>query len=154
MLQISKLTDYATVIMSFLAKDPERVFSASLIAKELHLAIPTVSKVLKILAGAELAVSFRGSEGGYQLARPTREITVADVIFAMQGKIALTECCAPKQSCVIHSLCAIRESWKSINNIIFGTLSQITLHDMTNGVVSHPLALRGIPIKIEEVKHG
>lgn len=154
MLQIRKLTDYATVIMSFLALEPKKIFSATLIAKELHLGVPTVSKILKILSQVGLTKAFRGTGGGYQLGRATHEITVLDVIFAIQGRIAMTKCCLEDQNCAIQSLCTIRENWKVINNIIFDTLKQITLHDMTHNMLTHPLALRGIPIKLEEVKHG
>jgi FeS assembly SUF system regulator len=151
MLKISKLTDYATVIMSFLALDPQGIFSATTIAKEIHLGIPTVSKLLKILSEAGLVKSFRGTGGGYQLARPTQEITVADIVSAIEGNLAMTECCATNSHCALDSLCAIKDNWKIINKIILNALGQVTLFDMTRSLNNHALALRGIPIKVEGV---
>lgn len=147
MLRISKLTDYATVIMSFLALDPLGVFSATRIAKEVYLSNPTVSKILKILSEAGLVKSFRGIGGGYQLARSTKEITVAEVVSAIEGSLAMTECCATN-SCALDSWCAIKENWQIINKIILEALGRVTLHDMTHSLKKHPLALKGIPIKV------
>lgn len=149
MLRISKLTDYATVIMSYLASDPSRVLSATSIAKALHLGIPTVSKILKILSEAELVKSFRGIGGGYQLARPTSEITVAEVVSAIEGNLAMTECCAGKNLCALDSLCAIKENWKVINKIILTALSGLTLADMTKPITQKQFKIQEIPIKME-----
>lgn len=150
MLKISKLTDYATVIMSYLALEPQRVLSATCIAMEIHLGVPTVSKILKILSEAGLVKSFRGTGGGYQLARSTKDITVAEVVSAIEGKLAMTECCSSNTLCVLDSLCAIKENWQVINKIIMNALEQVTLFDMTRSMRGHPLMLRGIPIKVEE----
>jgi len=149
MLRISKLTDYATVIMSYLALDPKSVLSAKRIAKDIHLAVPTVSKLLKILSEANLVTSFRGTGGGYQLARPASDITIAAVVSAIEGQLAMTECCATHNNCAIHSLCAIKDNWKIINNIILNALGQVTLHDMIHSFSGHALMLRGIPIKVK-----
>lgn len=149
MLKISKLTDYATVIVSYMAKDPKGVFSAACIARQIHLSLPTVSKLLKILSEAELVTSFRGTGGGYQLARSTKDITIADVVSAIEGTLSMTECCSETSTCARDSLCAIKDNWKIINKIILDALGRVTLHDMTSSLVGHPLALRGIPIKVE-----
>ncbi len=149
MLKISKLTDYATVIMSYLALDPSRVYSATCIAKATHLTVPTVSKLLKILSESGLVRSFRGTGGGYKIAKPTQEITVADVVSAIEGKLAMTECCAENKTCALDSLCGIKENWQIINKIILEALDRVTLYDMTHSLVGHSLALRGIRIKVE-----
>jgi FeS assembly SUF system regulator len=149
MLKISKLTDYATVIMSFLALEPQGVYSAARIAREIHLSVPTVSKILKILSEADLVKSYRGTGGGYQLARSTQDITVAEVVSAIEGNLAMTECCASR-SCTLDSWCSIKENWQIINKIILTALGRVTLHDMTQSLTNHPLTLRGIPIKVEE----
>jgi FeS assembly SUF system regulator len=148
MLQVSKLTDYATVIMSFLALDPNGVFSATRIAREIHLSVPTVSKILKILAEKNLVKSFRGTGGGYQLGRSTREITMVEIISAIEGDLFATECCSIQSNCMRDSLCAIKENWQMINNIILNALKSVTLHDMTHSLKEHPLMLKGIPIKV------
>lgn len=152
MLQISKLTDYATVIMSYLALDSKKIVSATTVARDIHLAVPTVSKILKMLTAATLVQSFRGAGGGYQLARSTQKISVAEVVSAIEGQLAMTECCAAKHACAIHSLCAIKDNWKIINNIILNALASVTLHDMTHSLTGHTVALRGIPIKIEKIE--
>src|SRR5579883_713342 len=148
MLKISKLTDYATVIMSFLALKPEMIFSAPHIAKSVHLKAPTVSKLLKILCEAELVKSHRGTGGGYQLAKSTAEITLAEVVSAIEGKLAMTECCSPHNSCSLDALCGIKDNWKTINNIILQALGQVTLSDMSKSLTNHPLTLRGIPVRV------
>ncbi len=152
MLRISKLTDYAMVILSYLAIDPNRVASATVIAKEVHLSAPTVSKLLKILSESGLVKSFRGTGGGYQLAKPAREITVAAVVTAVEGLVAMTECCDPTHSCVIHSLCALKDNWQIINNVILKALAELTLQDMIHPLTAQTVALRGIPIKV--IEHG
>ncbi|MEO8401634.1 MAG: SUF system Fe-S cluster assembly regulator [Gammaproteobacteria bacterium] len=152
MLRISKLTDYATVILSFLALDPDRIASATALAEKTHLSIPTVSKILKILSEAGLVESFRGTGGGYKLARDAREITIAEIVTAIEGSLAMTECCAYENNCAIDSLCAIKENWKIINKIILTALGGVTLSEMTKPLHAHPLTLRGIPIKIDTLK--
>ena len=154
MLKISKLTDYATVIMSYLALDPHHVMSATHIAREIHLAVPTVSKILKILSDANLVKSYRGTGGGYQLARSTKEITVAEVVSAIEGKLAMTECCAGQNICALDSLCAIKENWQVINKVILMALSGLTLADMSKPISQQQFKLRGIPVKMEGFAHG
>lgn len=149
MFKISKLTDYAMVVMHRLALDPNRVLSATHIAKAVHLATPTVSKILKMLAEAGLVHSFRGTGGGYQLARTTKDITVVDILCAIEGQLAITECSTKTRTCVLDSLCTIKENWKIINKIILEALGRVTLHDMTRSLLEHPLTLCGISVKVE-----
>lgn len=153
MLRISKLTDYATVILSFLALDAKRIASATAIAQAVHLSIPTVSKLLKILLEAELVQSFRGVGGGYRLARPAGEITIAEIVTAVEGSLAMTECCAPASTCAIHSLCGIKENWQIINRVILTALAGLTLSDMIKPLQQHPLTLHGIPVKVTGMKY-
>jgi FeS assembly SUF system regulator len=149
MLRISKLTDYATVIMSYLALTPKDIVSAAQIAREVHVSLPTVSKILKILSEAQLVISFRGTGGGYQLARSTEKITVAEVVTAIEGQLAMTECCLSEKLCALDSLCSIKENWKVINKIILTALAGLTLQDMMRPLSGHALALKGIPIKVK-----
>jgi len=153
MLRISKLTDYAIIILSRLVLDSQRIASATWIAQEVHLALPTVSKILKILAEAELVTSFRGQGGGYQLARSATEITVADVVSAIEGKLAMTECCAPANGCALDSLCAIKENWRVINKMIFSVLAGLTLHDMIRPLARNAVTLRGVPVTVKGIEH-
>ncbi len=134
MLRLSKLADYATVIMSYLAEYPDEITSATSIAKEVHLSVHTVSKILKILLDANLIRAFRGAEGGYQLAKSPEKITLAEVISAIEGNFALTECSLKSKLCSLDTKCSMKKNWKSINQIIFKTLNNVTLKDMLEGV--------------------
>lgn len=150
MLRISKLTDYATVIMSYLAREPEAVFSATHIAKKVHLGLPTVSKILKILSETHLVTSFRGTGGGYCLGRSAKKITVAEVVMAVEGHVALTECCHEALNhCALDSLCSVKENWKVINQMILSSLSKITLQDMLGSLKTHSAPFRGIAIEVQ-----
>lgn len=149
MWRISKLTDYAFIILSCLASAKDSVLSAASIARETHLALPTVSKLLKILADAELVISFRGQGGGYQLAENTLNVTVADVIAAVEGAPAITECCTLAKACTLESLCTIKENWRAVNKMIFSVLAGLTLHDMIRPLVKNPITLKGIPVIVK-----
>ena len=130
MLRIGKLTDYAMLIMSQMAKEPTSVMSATSLAESLHLTTPTVSKVLKILSEAGIVGSVRGADGGYHLARPSAAITVADVITAMEGELAMTECCERAGLCAIDTMCTMRGNWLKINKMVESLLSRFTIADM------------------------
>jgi len=80
MLRISKLTDYATVLLATLAAEPGRVQTAAALAERTRISAPTVSKLLKLLQRAHLVTSTRGLHGGYQLARPAAEISAAAIV--------------------------------------------------------------------------
>jgi FeS assembly SUF system regulator len=129
MLRIGKLTDYALLILGQMAREASLV-SATAIAEALHLSAPTVSKILKMLSEAGLVSSVRGAEGGYQLIRDAAHITVAEVITAMEGGVAMTECCENSRLCVIDPLCAMKENWIKINKKVHDILAGISIVDM------------------------
>ena len=130
MLKLSKLTDYATVILSYMAKDSEKMNPSQEISGITGIALPTVSKILKILVKAKIVISTRGAKGGYLLARSPRKITVASIISALEGPIALTECTVSHQGCEQASGCCIQGNWGLINQKIVDTLESVTLADM------------------------
>lgn len=130
MLRISKLTDYGTVIMSYMARDPDRVYSAGEVAHGIRVAQPTVSKILKMLARGALVTSQRGARGGYMLARAPSEISMAQIIDAMEGPMGLTECGSLPGRCEQEPTCQIRTNWRRINRAVRHTLDGITLADM------------------------
>ncbi len=130
MLRVSKLTDYATVVMTCLAESVDEVLSAQWLAERSRLEVPTVSKVLKQLAGAGLVDSWRGVNGGYRLARDPKAISVADIVTAMEGPIGMTECCAHSGSCDHESHCGVRVNWQRISDAIRTALEGVTLADM------------------------
>ena len=130
MLRLSKLTDYATVILSFMAKNNKPVHAAIEIASATGIALPTVSKILKLLVNAHVLVSTRGAKGGYALASEPDKITVASVISALEGPIALTECSHTHHGCEQATGCGIRSNWSLINEAIQNALESVTLADM------------------------
>lgn len=130
MLKISRLADYATIILNFLAKAPEGCFSAAVISEGVKVNPPTVSKILKMLAEAGLVTSTRGSAGGYCIARPAEEITLAQIITSIDGMPALTDCAKSGGQCMIDSDCHLRSNWQTINKIVFDVLEKYSLKDM------------------------
>ena len=127
MLRISRLTDYATVILADLAAEPARVQTSACLAEQTKLALPTVSKVLKQLQRAGLVASTRGLRGGYQLARPATEITAARILDALEGPFAITECSGQHSSCGIESNCRTGHAWQRVNAAIRRALTDVTL---------------------------
>ena len=130
MLRIAKLTDYATVLMVRLAREPGRCFSAAQLADELGVPQPTVAKLLKRLLRAHLLASARGVGGGYSLALAPHAISVADVVGAIEGPLALTECARGKGNCSLERGCATRANWQLINHALQVALQAVSLADM------------------------
>lgn len=130
MLRISKLTDYGVVVMTHLAREPEAVRTAAAVADALNLAPPTVSKLLKAFTRAELVRSYRGMQGGYQLGRRPAAISVLEVIDAVEGRLALTECSVGAGSCVQEECCALRGNWTLINGVVRQALQGVSLAQM------------------------
>lgn len=149
MLRLSKLTDYAVVVMIRLA-DGQRVGCRGLdetiqtspgIAQATGVPEPTVAKVLKLLAACNLVVSIRGARGGYRLSRPLADVTVADIIEAVDGPIALTACVdGGAGGCDVESMCVVKGRWDLVNDSIRAALNHITLADMQ--AASIPAAFR------------
>jgi len=140
MLRISRLTDYGTMILVHLASHGGRVCSASDVAANTHVALPTVQKILKLLARSGLIVSVRGAEGGYALGRGPESISAADILDVLEGPIAITECSLADSHCELESLCLVGSAWQKINKSIRMALSDITLADLGRPARELPLA--------------
>ena len=134
MLKISKLADYAVVVMHelALAYDSRDCQSASHIAQVTHLPLPTVQKVLKQLHHSDIVESIRGTDGGYRLCKSPDEISVADVIQIIDGPIAMTACSHDPGAtdCDALASCRVRQNWGVINANITKMLHQINILDM------------------------
>lgn len=131
MLRITKQTDYGIVLLTALAAAPARLWAASELAAEVHLPLPIVSKILKLLARAGVLASHRGAKGGYQLAAPPEKLSVATVIDALEGPIAITECIdGTPGECDQEATCSQRANWQLINRAIRQALEHISLADM------------------------
>lgn len=138
MLRVGKLTDYATVMMTHLARQPGRLHSANEIAADLGLALPTVSKIFKALVQHGLMESHRGAKGGYNLAAAPEDISVAQIIAAIEGPIALTECSDTARLCEQESLCSVRGNWQRINRAVLDALERVSLAELARPP-EHPL---------------
>jgi FeS assembly SUF system regulator len=138
MLRLSKLTDYSTVILAQMARQPDEVQSVAGLAAALGLAPPTASKVLKTLTRHGLVKSRRGSMGGYLLARPPAQISIADVVDAMEGRFGLTECSVASGLCAQEDSCGIRTQWQGLNGIVRQALNRVTLSDMAPTSLTAP----------------
>ena len=130
MLRVTKLTDYATVVLTVLAARPGQVLSATELAESAGLEATTVAKLLKPLAQAGLVVGLRGVNGGYRLARDARDITLIEVVQAMEGPLAITECSQDHSNCGIAHQCGVRSQWRQINDVLADALRSVSLAQM------------------------
>lgn len=132
MIRLSRLADYGIVMMTQLATRPGLFVTAPDVSLATGLPVPTVSKILKRLAQAGLLESQRGAKGGFALVRDAAEVPMTEIIAAVDGPIALTDCTVPSDgACDIEALCPTRTNWRKINDAVVDALSGITLADMT-----------------------
>jgi FeS assembly SUF system regulator len=141
MIKLSRLADYAVVLLTQMGGDTKAVHNAIDLAERTGLPLPTVSKILAMLARDGVLISVRGAKGGYRLAAPPPRITVAAIISAIDGPIALTQCVDTAGSCNVETLCPTRSGWHKINAAIQNALSGVTLADL----VGEPLAFAKVP---------
>ncbi|HUK02822.1 MAG TPA: SUF system Fe-S cluster assembly regulator [Steroidobacteraceae bacterium] len=148
MLRISKLTDYATVLLGTLAAEPGPLHTAAALAERTHIAAPTVSKLMKQLHRAGLVASTRGLKGGYQLARPATQISAAAILDALEGPLALTDCSVGHGNCCIEESCRVGRSWQRLNQAIRRSLQEVTLAQLAGMESVQPR----LPILEREIK--
>jgi FeS assembly SUF system regulator len=150
MIRITKLTDYGIVLLSHLALQPEATSqNVAELSEATHVPVPTVGKILKLLTKSKLLVSQRGVKGGYSLSRRPEEITVAQIIAALDGPIAITDCSSDVAGkCELERMCAVRSNWQRINLAVKDALEGITLAEM-----SHPLKAGFVPMGTVLSKH-
>lgn len=149
-MRISRLTDYGTLVLAYLSSHEAVATSASDVASATGIALPTVSKLLKLLAKADLVHSTRGALGGYRLARLATEISAADIIDALEGPVHITECSAEDNSCDFEAVCNVGGAWQRINVAIREALGEINLRDLqkTNAPVPR-FTFAGMPVIVE-----
>jgi FeS assembly SUF system regulator len=129
--RISRLTDYGIVIMAHLADcQDDTTHNARELALQTRLPSPVVSKILKLLTRAGLLISQRGSKGGYNLARSAAEISVVEMITALEGPVGITECTIHPGACAQESSCHVRDPWQRINGAVHAALDNVTLADL------------------------
>ncbi|MCC6913471.1 MAG: SUF system Fe-S cluster assembly regulator [Rhodospirillaceae bacterium] len=130
MFKVNKLTDYATVVLITIARS-HVVRSSQHISENTGIPLPTVAKLMKSLNKAGLVKSQRGASGGYSLGKVPADITLADVIQAVEGPIALTACAdTSDEQCSIEAVCPVQGRWNRVNSAVRDALSQVTLADM------------------------
>ena len=129
MIRLTNFADYAVVLMSELAKEKDRRASAQELSSLTSIPAPTVSKVLNALGQGELLLSHRGLKGGFSLSRPAEEISMAEIIEAVDGPICLTECANgdTETNCSLSEVCDIRPHWPPINQAVRDSLAAINL---------------------------
>jgi FeS assembly SUF system regulator len=130
MIRITKQTDYGIVLLTHLAANPGRHFNAPELSTEARLPLPMVSKILKLLVKEGLLASHRGVKGGYSLTRPADEISMAEIVTALEGPIAITECITVESDCSHAALCPVSGNWRRINEAVRTALEGISLAEM------------------------
>lgn len=147
MIRMTRLTDYGIMLLMYFARERGTATrNARELAAQAHLPPPTVSKILKKLAREGILATHRGINGGFSLARPPAEISIADIIKALEGPIAITECNSTTP-CELEQLCPVGSNWKRINQAILGALQKITLSQMAKPLsidfMDRPLRSKG-----------
>jgi FeS assembly SUF system regulator len=141
-MRLSNLADYAVVLMSAAARQCGSVpIHAGMLAEQTGIPGPTAQKLVSGLARAGLLVASRGSGGGVRLARPAAAISVADIIEAVEGPIALTACVAEgRHDCSLEGSCKVQPHWDVVNGAVRGALAEISLASLSvTPRNSHPL---------------
>lgn len=132
MIRLSRLADYAVVLAGYMAGEPETFHNAYEVAQRTRLPAPTVSKILAALSRGGVLVSHRGAKGGYRLARRPSVISIAEIVGAVEGPIALTVCIEHGDgACDVESICPSRRGWHRINAALLKALQEVSLADMT-----------------------
>ncbi|MFT3917561.1 MAG: SUF system Fe-S cluster assembly regulator [Anaeromyxobacteraceae bacterium] len=124
---MSRLTDYAIVLLAHLARS-EGTLTAQELSARSRVPQPTVSKLAKALSRAGLVTSTRGRRGGYGLARPAEQISVAEIVEALEGPIGFTDCSTPGHAaCDIEQTCPAKASWDPVTRAVHGALAGLSL---------------------------
>lgn len=145
MLRLAKLADYGLLIACHLANLPDELVKLEQVAEATQLPVPTVRKVMKLLVDQGVVRSERGVKGGYALSRPANRISIGEVIIAVEGGLALTECCLDACQCDMAQACTVQNNWNVINQTIGEMFSRITLADM-----NRPLSRSDVLKYVEE----
>ena len=127
MLRITRLTDYGFILLAKMCEDESSLQNAKDMSEELDIPLPTVSKVLKLLVQGNLLESQQGSQGGYHLSKPAKEISAAEIIEVLEGPVSMTAWCVT-DGCDRN--CAVSNSWQKVNAVIVNELKSVSLADM------------------------
>ena len=146
MIRLNRLTDYAVVVLAKMANAQGEVRTAPQLASGTMIPLPTVAKLLKMLAREGIIRSQRGASGGYVLSRAPENISVAEVIGALEGPIALTSCVDGTTGlCEVETLCPMRGNWDKVNMAIRDALRGVSLADMVTPDLAVALSASAAP---------
>ena len=127
-MRLSNLADYAVVLLTAAVRHTGGRLNATALAEQTGLPLPTTQKLVGRLSSAGLIVSARGAGGGFRLARPAAAISLADIVEALEGPIALTACVeAGKHDCGLDHHCQVRPHWGAVNDALKGALAGVSL---------------------------
>ncbi len=131
MIRLSRMADYGVVVMTYMAHCRDQTMSAHQVTEGTGLPEATVGKLLKTFSREGLLDSHRGARGGYDLNREAEDISIADIVTAVEGPIALTLCVDDHPgSCDVQSLCPMRGGWNQINSALRDALAGVSLAAM------------------------
>lgn len=130
-MRLSHLADYAVVLMTAAARRPagERL-SATELAAETGVPLPTTQKLMGQLASAGLLTSVRGAAGGFSLSRPATRISLADIVEAVEGPIAMTVCSEGRTDCALDAHCRVKPHMGVVGNAVRGALGAVSLQSL------------------------
>ncbi len=155
MIRITRQTDYGILVLAHMASIPgDAVHTATNLAKWSGIPKPMVSKILKTLAREGMLVSHRGVKGGYSLAVHAERITVGDVLQAMEGPVAITECSAHPGACEQEPVCSVRINWQRINLAVRQALDKIPLNEMIGPEVARLDGIHAVPSRLVRITPG
>ncbi len=132
MLRITRQTDYGIVLLSLMAQSEGKQFTARSLAAATGLPLPMVGKILSGLSRAGVLASQRGNRGGYHLARSAENLSVAEVLTALEGPIGLTACTvADHAACEQEATCSVQGVWSRISRVIEEALGAVSLAEVS-----------------------
>jgi FeS assembly SUF system regulator len=145
MLKISRMSDYAIVLLTAMARENATQYTARALAYDTGLTLPTVGKLLKMLSTGGLLLSQQGRNGGYRLAQPAKDTSLADIIEAIDGPIAMTECFTTDHDCEREASCGLRPHWQAINQSLRKLLGSTSLADLIEPAPQVPVWFNSRP---------
>ncbi len=146
MIRMSKLADYSFILLTRMVCEDKKSWAASELATCTTLPVPTVAKIMKLLSKNGVVTAQRGAAGGYSLAMPPHEISIATIIEIVDGPIALTDCVGRNHpACAVQSLCPMHGGWDKVNKALRTALESVFLSDLAAASFDMgPLASRPI----------
>lgn len=148
MIRINKLTDYGVMILAEMAAEPGEKFTSATLAERLEIPKTTVAKLLKLLTGAGILVSSRGRLGGYQLKMAPARLSMATILTALEGPVAVTECSLGPGICQTENKCRTGKGWQRFNHTLNSELEQLSLASLLAPLEPdkhHPNMITGVP---------